>query len=66
MYEAKNSKICNRANTLHYICWLLKRWHIYRVIDQNTQKLLFFAVSASYIACILKQLDSPHLIWIRK
>ncbi len=32
------------------VCWLLKRWHFNRVIDQ---KLLFFAVFASYIAIIL-------------
>ena len=36
------------------VCWLLKRLHINRVIDQNIQKLLLFAVFASYIASILK------------
>ncbi len=34
--------------------WLLKRWHIKRVIDQNIKKLLFFAVFASCMASILK------------
>ena len=47
MHEAKNSKICNFCTfwpliqLINHLCWLLKRWHINRVIDQNIQKLLF-------------------------
>ncbi len=61
MYEAKNSKISANKPSFQTIvqksvCWLLKRWHINRVIDQNIKKLLFFAVFTSYIASILKNL----------
>ncbi len=49
MYEAKNSKICNFCTF-----WPL----VNRVIDQNIQKLLFFAVFASYIASILNEITA--------
>ncbi len=49
------------------VYWLLKRWHINRVIDQNIQKLLFFAVFTSYIASILNKATLHDLVyWLIK
>ncbi len=44
------------------LCWLLKRWNIYRVIDQNIQRLLFSAVFASYIASILNYVSNSRQV----
>ncbi len=79
MYEAKNSKICNFCtfwplvqliNHLFKIrkkaiCPTIHRWHINRVIDQDIQELLFFAVFASYIASILKCGDLWNLVHLK-
>ena len=54
IYAAKNSKICN-----FWTFWPV----ILTDIDQNIQKLLIFAVFASYIASILKSIKTvAHLV----